>query len=154
MRIDNVWWQRELLRVVFSSFRLHVGRWRGSANAFPTLIRVFFSCRRSWGPDVDMSSDGACERGTPASTRYTYDRLFQTLMVRKPRTVQGSCAGTDHFMIGLGILARSHLIFFFFFIFLRRCSLERGGAVRCLDNLKRGMGDIQTSLDRRSLRRN
>jgi hypothetical protein len=93
---------------------------------------------------------GPCERGTPASTRCTYDRLFQTFMVRKPRTFQGSCAVTDHFMIGLGILTRSHLYIYFFFIFLRRCSLEQGGAVRCLDHLKRGMGDIQRSLDRRS----
>lgn len=44
-------------------------------------------------------------------------------------------------MIGLGILARSHS--YIFFIFLRRCSLERGGAVRCLDKLKWRMGDIQ-----------
>ena len=79
-----------------------------------------------------MSSDGAV-RAREASTRCTYDRLFQTLMVRKPRTFQDSCAGTDHFMIGLGILARSHLYFSFFFVDVLWNGEE---AVRCLDNIE------------------
>jgi hypothetical protein len=66
-----------------------------------------------------MSSDGACERARRPRGVLTIG-LFQTLMVRKPRTFQGSsCAGTDHFVIGLGILLQHVLtlsyIFHFFF---------------------------------------
>jgi hypothetical protein len=66
-----------------------------------------------------MSSDWGV-RGREVSTRYTYDRIISNVDGPKAedfsprRGTQGSCAGTDHFiMIGLGILARSRFVLFF-----------------------------------------
>jgi len=100
-----------------------------------------------------MPSDGAV-RAREASTRCTYDRLFQMLGGPESRGLfQGSRAGTDHFMIGLGILFS--VLSLIFFIFLRRCSLERGGAVRCLDNFEAENGRYtKITRSKESVRRN